>query len=540
MAADPFMLKIPSNSSAIDFEIAVGTSIIVVGANGSGKTRLAAWIERQHPARAHRIAAHRALNLDPRVQKIPETQALNRLRIGLDDPSQGSKDVHRWRQKGATHLLDDFAALIQALFANQTNITKRIYDKISSDVHVDTRNIELTNLKKLKEIFEGLLCSRMLIIEGDDIKVTGSDVPAPYSAADMSDGERAIFYMIGQTLCAAENSLIIFDEPELHVHRSIMAKLWDALEAARPDCAFVLITHDLEFAASRVGQKIVIREYRHPNQWDLEKVPEDTDFPEEIVTRILGSRRPILFVEGDETSLDRAIYRSCYPDWTVIPKGSCDDVIHAVMTMRNHPQLNRITCAGIVDADDRDQTEVSSLANNGIAVLPVSEIENLILLPNVSRTILEHEGYAGTDLTQRLYALSNAIFERVRKPGEVGKVAARHCRRRIDRLLKRINLSTCQNGQQMDQQLRQEISGINAANIESGKIARINNAAANDDLPALLAEYDNKGMLADAATHLKNMRKADFENWLVRVLKNGAVNGLRGALQLHLPHVTPR
>jgi ABC-type branched-subunit amino acid transport system ATPase component len=67
-----------------------------------------------------------------------------------------------------------------------------------------------------------------------------------YKASEMSDGERAIFYMIGQTLAAAENSLLIFDEPELHVHRSIMDKLWDDLEAARQDCAFVFITHDLE------------------------------------------------------------------------------------------------------------------------------------------------------------------------------------------------------------------------------------------------------------------------------------------------------
>lgn len=35
---------------------------------------------------------------------------------------------------------------------------------------------------------------------------------------------------------------------------------------------------------------------------------------EEIVTLILGSRRPILFVEGQENSLDQAVYRACYPE----------------------------------------------------------------------------------------------------------------------------------------------------------------------------------------------------------------------------------
>jgi len=124
----------------------------------------------------------------------------------------------------------------------------------------------------------------------------------------MSDGERAIFYMIGQTLAAADSSLLVFDEPELHVHPSIMAKLWDELEAARQDCAFVFITHDLEFAASRVAQKYVIRDYEPSPRWTIEAVPENTGFDEEITTLILGSRRPILFVEGGENSLDLAIY----------------------------------------------------------------------------------------------------------------------------------------------------------------------------------------------------------------------------------------
>jgi predicted ATP-dependent endonuclease of OLD family len=142
----------------------------------------------------------------------------------------------------------------------------------------------------------------------------------------MSDGERAIFYMIGQALVADESTVLIVDEPELHVHRSIMSKLWDELEAIRPDCAFVFITHDLEFAAVRPAQKFVIREYDPAPRWTIEDVPTATGFDEELTTMILGSRRPILFVEGDHNSLDMAIYRCCYPEWTVIPRASCTEV----------------------------------------------------------------------------------------------------------------------------------------------------------------------------------------------------------------------
>ncbi|MGY6550455.1 MAG: AAA family ATPase [Erythrobacter sp.] len=113
---------------------------------------------------------------------------------------------------------------------------------------------------------------------GDDVNVRPRGASDQDSASEMSDGERAIFYLIGQTLLADESTLLIIDEPELHVHRSIMSKLWDELEAARADCAFVFITHDLEFAASRVAEKYVIRDYAPASGWTIEAVPEDTGF----------------------------------------------------------------------------------------------------------------------------------------------------------------------------------------------------------------------------------------------------------------------
>ena len=61
---------------------------------------------------------------------------------------------------------------------------------------------------------------------------------ADYSASEMSDGERAVFYILGQVLSANEGSILIFDEPELHIHKSIISNLWDEIEKLRPDCSF--------------------------------------------------------------------------------------------------------------------------------------------------------------------------------------------------------------------------------------------------------------------------------------------------------------
>lgn len=59
-----------------------GKTTIIIGANGSGKTRLAVFLEEKLGEKAHRIAAHRALNLNPNVDKIPETKARQYLTYG--------------------------------------------------------------------------------------------------------------------------------------------------------------------------------------------------------------------------------------------------------------------------------------------------------------------------------------------------------------------------------------------------------------------------------------------------------------------------
>ena len=119
----------------------------------------------------------------------------------------------------------------------------------------------------------------------------------PYNSNQMSDGERAVLYLAAQVLCVPQNKTLIIDEPEVHLHRSIMNRLWVALEKYRPDCFFIYITHDTQFAAAH-GQsdKIWIKEYDGTN-WKLEKIL-DNELPEELLFDILGSRKNVLFVEG--------------------------------------------------------------------------------------------------------------------------------------------------------------------------------------------------------------------------------------------------
>ena len=308
-----FQFVIPTHGEPATISIEPGTSATFVGANGSGKTRLALLIEQGAGEGVHRISAHRALGLNPTVPKISESLALNGLRFGYAGEGMGvhHREAHRWAQgKAAVALLNDFDFLVQALFAEQSRTALKTHQNARAGVD---QQAEPTKFESLKAIWERLLPHRELVISGDNIEVRVPGAENLYSASEMSDGERSVFYLAGQMLMAAPNSLLVIDEPELHVHRSIINRLWDELENVRRDCSLIFITHDLEFAASRVGQKYVIRNYtQNERKWDIEPVPEETGFTEELTPLLLGSRRPILFVEGDLSSLDKAVYRSVY------------------------------------------------------------------------------------------------------------------------------------------------------------------------------------------------------------------------------------
>ena len=134
----------------------------------------------------------------------------------------------------------------------------------------------------------------------------------------MSDGERVALYLIAQCLCIPQNKTIIIDEPEIHLHRSIMNKLWAEIEKNRPDCLFVYITHDTQFAANHIqSEKYWIKEYNWFT-WDYEKVKE-SDLPEQLLLDILGNRKNVLFVEGTADSYDTKLYREIYKDFYIVP-----------------------------------------------------------------------------------------------------------------------------------------------------------------------------------------------------------------------------
>lgn len=515
------------DNSNLELTLKAGKTIIIIGANGSGKTRLAVYLEEQLGEKAHRIAAHRALSLNPNIEKISEAKAKQGLFYGNPE---WAKDISqrksaRWNNKSSTYLLNDFDRLLQYLFAQQNNLAVENHQK-------SKRGEEITNsetkLDILQEVWERLLPTKKLRITADDIRVSSIGIEsADYSASEMSDGERAVFYILGQVLSANEDSILIFDEPELHIHKSIISNLWDEIEKLRPDCSFLMITHDIEFAATRIAKKYVIRNYYSDPAWDISEIP-DSELDEQTITLILGSRKPILFVEGEKTSLDMEIYRLCYPEWTVIPKGACKDVIQAVSSLRklneDMPILN-IKCAGIVDRDTRDNSQIQKLEGEGIKVLLCSEIENIFSRSSVAYEILKIEDFTDDELTNKQEQFKTELLDYIQDKlsgDKLEKFVVKRIHRRIDTYLKNIDLSDTQNSNDMKDKLISELSALTNSKINewiSEMKNEIQKCIDHQDIDGLLEIYEDKGLLAKTASILRDARKSDFENWLMRKLK---------------------
>lgn len=388
-------------------------SVIIIGANGSGKTRLGEWIEKNSETGVHRISAQRSLECGRRITQRSHEEAINFLMYGAET----KRDSHdqRWPYDGEKHnysssLLQDYEYALSAFLATEQ---KKMEEYIAKCKHWEAEGKPHECVPKmptdmLKQIWDSIFPQRTIdISEGKILASFKNKEAEKYLGRDMSDGERVVLYLIAQALSIPENKTIVIDEPELHLHRSIMNSLWSAIEKQRDDCLFIYITHDTQFAAThRMAKKIWVKHY-DGTKWEYEEVG-NSELPEELLLSVLGNRRPVLFVEGTANSYDTKLYSIIYDKYFVVPCGGCSKVIAYTDAMRNNTQLNHLECYGIIDRDFRDDEEIANLKNKHVYTIEVAEVENLFIVEEVLEVvnkIMEHR-----DAARKIDEVKNFVF----------------------------------------------------------------------------------------------------------------------------------
>ena len=105
-ATEERILSLPTKSSETK-NIKSHQSILLVGANGSGKTRLGTWIEMQSPQSklVHRISAQKSLAMPDSTTPVSIELAEKDLLFGYADAPLGSEHG-RLQELSATRLLN--------------------------------------------------------------------------------------------------------------------------------------------------------------------------------------------------------------------------------------------------------------------------------------------------------------------------------------------------------------------------------------------------------------------------------------------------
>ena len=372
--------------------------LVVVGANGAGKTRFGSRIEELYLGQTHRISAQKSLSLPAEVSPTTKEKAETIFQCGYFEKSYNEqqhiqfKKSHRWSGNMNTTMLNDFSNLLILLHTEE---------------YVDSLNFKegrigkpVTKLDRIQKIWESVLPHRKLLKSAGLIESypTGKE-ESKYNASEMSDGERVIFYLAGEVVCAAENSIIIIDEPEMHIHKSLIKTLFDLIEIERQDCSFVYLTHDIDFAFTRHNAlKIWAKAFEGNNVWDYEFLEDKMPIPEQLYLEVLGSRKPVIFLEGDNSSIDYEIYEQVYSDYTLKPLGGCEKVIHSVKSFNEQNGFHHINSFGIIDRDRRQDLEITKLNEKNIWVLDVAEAENLLLLEPIIKVLANHMGKNENDV----------------------------------------------------------------------------------------------------------------------------------------------
>ena len=485
-------------------------TFVIVGANGSGKSRLGAWIETNNVNAVHRVSAQRSLVIPDFVSLKSFEQSYNELFFG--NATEKNKG-YRWEWgKYTTKMLNDYDYVLSTLFAKQSKLHEEFINecKVKEFQGVSYNKAPLSDIDRILEIWGDVFPQRKIFLK--DAKVSAQLNGNDYHGKELSDGERVAIYLLGQCLSAESGCTLVVDEPELHLHKSIMHRLWDKIEEYCQDKTIVYITHDLDFASSRKeSPKIWVHEFDGIN-WKLDLLPEVDEIPDNLLIEILGNRKDVLFIEGEKGSYDFPIYSHLYKNFFVVPRGGCAKVIESTKALSSLNNLHHLQVHGIIDKDFRTDEEIEALSKNNISVLNVAEIENLLCIEGVIGVVSEH---LGLDKNNVIQSVKNFVLEEFTK--EYDYQLAEACEGEIKF---RLNCYKRQNNTKegLKEGLKTLIEGIDDEKIYNDCKARVDKMLSKNDLNSILSIYNRKNIHKRIAPYF-GLKEGEYINLVIRLLK---------------------
>lgn len=416
--------------------------VIIAGANGSGKTRLKeaivySFVKPNEPqvslslktTRTEEEIDWRANSLQvvagndcPELRKYLSTRTGNNSFLGTlvqvesnrkigtvqfqsitsttPDPDEQGLD-HSWH---LDTIANRWNKLVNNIFAKSAirnekiaRFTKENPDKTGADAHEAIPDPFLPYQK----LFNSLLPDKMLepidtrFLRDFEYRTASSQ---PLSFGSLSSGEREVVTMVFDLAYKKiAHSIILIDEPELHLHPSLTFRFVETLKGLGGGTnQIILFTHSADLISTyySTGNVFVLNsESTETNQaLKLSTLDENHSTVARVISSSLGmfaTGKKLVFVEGRNDSADRLIFnnivQNSFPHFQIVPIGSVGNItmLRSVVDELTNTIFG-IDLFFIRDRDGLSDKIVSSLETNShFRCLPRRHIENYLLDPEI-------------------------------------------------------------------------------------------------------------------------------------------------------------
>lgn len=308
----------------------------------------------------------------------------------------------------------DICSTLHRLKSKEVTSVYNEYEKKKNEAS-NTEDVTLTKLKdpteKYINIFDKLLYPKKMLpidINSSTIQYKDDDgVTRQFS--ELSSGEREVVILTFDIITQnPSHCLILIDEPEVHLHPELTFRLIKALKAIGENNQYFLFTHSPDIIGNSLdtGVHFVRPKVRVPTGNQVVRIDENNIDAFQSIPNIretigmISVGKKLLFVEGNNTSIDRNVFATIAKDEkidvAIIPSDSCTNINNmALMCETLEKGLFGVELFMVRDRDSLapDQIETFHEKSQGrLVFLPFYHIENAFLMPKaiaaVARKIL--------------------------------------------------------------------------------------------------------------------------------------------------------
>ena len=241
---------------------------------------------------------------------------------------------------------------------------------------------------------------------------------------------------------------------------------------------------------------------------------------------ILGSRKNILFVEGEESSFDTQLYSILYPDYFIIPCGSCMQVIMRTKSFNSTKNIHNNNVYGIIDRDFRTEVEINKLEKDKIYTLKVSEVENLFVIEELISFLANHLGENFSDVFSNI----NNYIIKERFDNQILSQVKKNVVSQIKHDLSMAEISEINT----KESFTNAIKNINFDSIYEDTLNSYEEALLSNDYKKVLEIFNEKG-LAKSIGHYLGLQNNDYLNTVISILRNEEHNEVFEIFKNYIP-----